>query len=501
MFQKITLSIFFLFLAQCKPDLNNPNDPKSSDFYLQLGLQSALVGNVCNNFSQFQFVYGDGSNDTRGTGILQLQDGNIAIFGFTKAPLVSGQTQGTNGAFTTAGVNQAYLMKVSGRTGEIIWIDYLGFMYDSISFLPKLRQFSNGDIAVAFITEGTEQNVSGGPLSNKSGSYFAVYVGRHAIDGRRRWYTYLDTPDMGNFLDYVLDTADNIHIFALLEETLGNTPFEEVSLTGTQVPTTGTDIAYLKLNGSGAPLRQSILESPANDFVNHVFLVGDAIFLSGTTAGNFAGTSQPFPGNMQPYIARISASTSATDWVSYVGGNVTFGGVEQLYGTPDSIYALIRTNGSWGTPVVSPVNDTYHYSLNEVRWDGGQGWHTFFGMTAFDIPAIESPPMNTDRSTGLLRIRTRVSPDQARYDTDLNLVTGSGAGLNQIADIFVNPISGTYQRVNYSSNLATSQRRRTDQILEVCGGNQFYYLNVLQPDSGTLPFQTELVSEIGLPTN
>lgn len=498
------IRILFLFcifiLLSCKPDLNNPNDPTKEDFWTRTFLQSFLLGDSCGNFTAWERRYGSGSYATYGTDFLFLPNGDIVVVGATEDPILPGNSQGITGEFQgTPGVSlNLFLLRLSRNNGDIVWIDYLGQLYSNLNFNPKLSQFANGDLAVSFISIGSGQSVPG-LLSPRVANPNSIYVGRHSVDGIRKWYTYLDSPDVGNFLVTTVDPFDRIHLFLVNEGANGHTAFSElptpqnVSLGSTS----DTDILYAILSGEGEGVSQQYISSDSNDFPFNVSYKNGFLYLAGTTAGSISGSSHPAVGIEKPFIAKFNVASSAREFLIYNGNpSTTYGDSRQLVVTDTSILQLVTTNSAWSSVVREPMqNDTEHYAFAQYDLNGSLQWVSFLGNSSFDIPSFEEPPTLLDSRTGLWRNRSRIPNTFVRYTSGSSVATGEGNGAYQIADVYIRPNTGLFESIRYTSNLTSPEARRTDQMKELCTG-KMGYMDRIFTTSGTTPtklgFQTSL---------
>ncbi|MCW7479658.1 hypothetical protein [Leptospira kanakyensis] len=58
----------------------------------------------------------------------------------------------------------------------------------------------------------------------------------------------------------------------------------------------------------------------------------------------------------------------------------------------------------------------------------------------------------------------------SRFTSSPDVSTGEGTGAYTLADVFINPESGTFNRFHYSSNLTLPAMEQTEVMREVCSG-------------------------------
>lgn len=489
---RILIPICFIILLACKPDLNNPNDPAKSDFWIRNFIQSLLLNDGCRNFSIWERRYGTGLYSTYGTDFLFLPDGDIIVIGATEDPIIPGQLQGITGSFQgTVGASlNLFLLRISRNNGDILWVDYLGQFYSNLNFNPRLSQFSNGDLAVSFISIGSGQNVPG-LLSPRVANPYSIYVGRHRTDGSRSWYTYLDSVDVGNYLVSGVDGLDQIHLFLVNEGSNGHTPFSELPtpLNTSIGGESDTDILYGILTGDGQGVSQKYITSFNNDFPFNLTFKNGFMYLAGTSAGSMNGYIHPSIGQSLPYILKVN-SDGNIEFIVYNGStSSSYGDSRQLVVNDTSILQLVKTNSSWSSVVKEPMqNDTEHYAFAQYDLNGSLQWVSFLGYSSADVPMFEEPPTLFESSTSLWRNRSRLPNTFDRYTSGQSVAEGSGTGVYQIADVWISPLTGLFQKIQYSSNLGGTESKRTDQMKELCTG-KFGYMDRIFTTESTTPTQ------------
>ncbi|EMY61891.1 putative lipoprotein [Leptospira terpstrae serovar Hualin str. LT 11-33 = ATCC 700639] len=497
MLHRLFLAILFLIAFSCKLNLNNPNDPATNDFWLRNLIQSALLNNSCSNFSQWNRRYGTGNYSTFGTDFQFLPNGDIVIVGITEDPINSGELQGITGSFAgTPGLTKNFfIMRVARNNGDIQWIDYLGEVYSSLNFKPRLHLYSNGDLAVSFIAMGSGQFIPSN-ISPKADAGMSVYLGRHRGDGSRVWYTYLDSIDLGIYLVTTVDNLDRFHFFITLDGGNGHTPLLELpSIENSSLGSeSDTDILYGNIDQNGIGIFQKYISSSGNDFPFNVSYSNGYVYLAGTTDGSVEGTTHPSLGTQLPYITKFNTISGVREIFVYNGyTSATYGDSRQIAVSNTSILQLLTTNISWSTVVKEPIqSDTQHYAFAQYNLNGGLQWISFLGSSSGDVPNFEEPPTLLD-SSGLWRNRSRIPNTFDRYTSGASVTSGTGTGTYQIADVWIRPESGAFDRIRYSSNLGGTVNQRTDQMKELCGGKFGYMDKVFSTESDSpsqLGFQT-----------
>ncbi|EOQ90092.1 putative lipoprotein [Leptospira yanagawae serovar Saopaulo str. Sao Paulo = ATCC 700523] len=496
---RILIPICFIILLSCKPDLNNPNDPARSDFWIRNFLQSLLFNDGCRNFSTWERRYGSGMYETYGTDFLFLSDGDVIVIGATQDPIIPGISEGVTGSFQgTPGVSfNLFLMRLSRNNGDIVWVDYLGQLLSNFNFNPRLSKFANGDLAISFISIGDGQNVPG-LLSAREANLNSIYVGRHKTDGSRTWYTYLDSVDVGNFLASAVDGLDQIHLFLVNEGSNGHTAFTELPTpqNSPQGSESDTDILYAILEGNGQGKLQKYISSDYYDFPNNASYANGSVYLGGVSAGSMNGYTHPGIGQTLPYILKVNTEGNI-DFLVYNGNpSTTYSDSRQLFVNETSILQLITTNSSWSSVVKEPMqNDTEHYAFAQYDVNGSLQWVSFLGSSIGDVASFDEPPTIFDSRSGLWRNRSRIPNVFDRYSSGSLVSNGDGSGTYQIADVFIQPATGLFESIRYTSNIPSPESKRTDQIKELCTGKIGYMDRIFTSTETTptkLGFQTSM---------
>lgn len=131
---------------------------------------------------------------------------------------IIGRTQSTglatNGAWDTtlSGTSDAFLAKLSGYTGKILWSTYYGgSSYDdgiSVVIGANLHVYIGGDTysTDAMATLNAFQTTLSGQDLNDS------FLARFNPDGMRQWGTYFGAPNDDDLLDLAIDVNNNLYV-------------------------------------------------------------------------------------------------------------------------------------------------------------------------------------------------------------------------------------------------------------------------------------------------
>lgn len=501
--------VLILFTSSCKLKLNNPSDPTSQDFFLTNLIRAYLLSDPCLNFQTWKKTYGTGTYKTTGSDLITLSNGDYLVSGVTQEYLISGSPAGVTNSFAgSAGITlNTFLMRVSHSNGEILWVDYLGEAVNERTYKPKLRKYPNGDISVAFIVKGAEQP---GTINAKSGvgAASALFVGRIREDGTRVWFTYLDSASIGEYVTSAMDTSNRLHVF--IENVYNSTTMSHTSfvdgptiLNASQGGTSDSDFIHLAVNESGSMLFQSYFTSPGNDFVFGAEANANGLFITGATNLGVGGTTHPTPNLQIPYVMKLSETDENILWYSYLGiaAEGGYGDPNRFLVKDDVIYTIGSaryTYGSPAEPIVAADGVRKHFLFSKLNTSGAVQWNSFLGNSTEDVLALtEAEPIFL--TSGQLLVRTQATETSGRFTSLPDATTGEGAGPYTLADVFINPQMGTFNRFHYSSNLTSPTQERTEVMREVCVG-KLVRLNYTKFSALPSPNPTQIsIEKVSLP--
>lgn len=476
-FFSFSVFVFVLFTSSCKLNLNNPSDPRSKDFFLTNLLKEFLLSDPCLNFRTWKKTYGSGTFKTTGSDLIVLSNGDYLVSGITREYLIPGSSSGvTNGFAGSAGVNlNTFLMRVSHTNGAILWVDYLGEASSEVTYKPKLRKYSNGDISVAFIVKGSEQP---GTINAKSGigTASALFVGRIREDGTRVWFTYLDSVSIGEYIVSAMDTSNRLHVFI---ENYGGSPANSPFVDGPAIsntsldPGSDSDMIHLAVNENGSMIFQRYFTSAGGDYIFGAEANASGLFITGTTNQGANGTIHPNSLYQMPFVMKLNEVDGTTIWYQYFGTTAeTNYGSTRFFVKDDFIYMIGAgryTYGSPSEPIVAADGANKHYIFTKLNTSGAVLWNSFLGSATESVmDTTESEP--TFLSSSQLFVRMQTTATTGRFTSTPDSTTGDGSGPYTLADVFINPQTGTFNRFHYSTNLAPPAMEQTEVMREVCSG-------------------------------
>lgn len=499
----LSLFVILTFSTSCKLRLNNPSDPNSQDFFLTQLLRAYSLFDPCPGFQTWKKTYGTGIYKTTGSDLIVLSNGDYLVSGITQEYLIPGSSSGVTNSFTgSAGITlNTFLMRVSHTDGAILWVDYLGEAVDERSYKPKLRKYPNGDISVAFIVTGASQPT---PLNAKSGIGIpSLFVGRIREDGTRVWYTYFDSDSIGVYVVSALDLSNRLHVF--IENVGSHLAF--VDGPGISNSTLGggtdSDFIHVAVNENGTMAYQRYFSSSGNDFVFGAEANLSGLFITGASNQSVSGTTHPNVGSVVPFVMKLNEADGTILWYTYLGiaAEGDYGDPNRFLVKDDLIYTIGSarfTYGSPAEPIVAADGVRKHFVFSKLNTSGAVLWNSFLGSATEDVLSMtESDPLFLSSSQLLMRTQTSVT--NGRFTSSPDATTGEGTGPYALADVFINPLTGTFNRFHYSSNLVSPTQERTEVMREVCFG-KLARLNYTKFSATPSPNPTQIsIENVSLP--
>lgn len=502
----LLLSFAFCF-STCKLILNNPSDPTAEDFFETQVLRAFLLSDPCLNFQTWKRNYGTGTNKTTGSDLILLSNGDYLVSGVTRQYIIPGSPTGVTNNF--AGTNgttlNTFLMRVSKDNGDIVWVDYLGEASSENYYKPNLRKYSNGEISVALIVTGASQP---SPLNAKSGiGVPALFVSRVREDGTRVWYTYLDSPSIGERVVSAMDATNRLHVFVEILAANGHASFVDgpAILNSTLGGGSDTDTIHLAVNENGFMIFQRYLTSSGSDDVYGAEANGNGLFIIGNSTQNIDGTvSHPDVGLPVPFLIKPNELDGTIIWSRYLGTNAEggYGDPNRILLKDDQIFYLGAARNSYGSRIVEPLvaaEGLYkHFLFSKYNTNGDFLWNSFLGSSSEGIVEFsDSRPMFLSSSQVLFRAHS--STTTGRYNSVPNTFTDQATGVYPIANVFLNPFTGEFDRFVYQSNLASPTQEKTEVMREVCNG-KLVRLNYTKFTTANFPENTQIsIENVTLP--
>ncbi len=99
-------------------------------------------------------------------------------------------------------------------------------------------------------------------------------------------------------------------------------------------------------------------------------------------------------------------------------------------------------------------------------------------------------------SSSQVLIRTHASATTGRFTSSPNSITDLASGNYPIADVYLNPFTGEFNRFVYQSNLVPPAQEKTELMREVCHG-KLVRLNYTKFSTTNFPENTQISIENG----
>ncbi|KJD31672.1 PKD protein [Tamlana nanhaiensis] len=228
---------------------------------------------TANHQLQWQKAFG-GSDDDRGTSIIQTQDGGFAIFGFSKSDDFD--------VAENAGAKDYWLLKLD-TSGEILWQKNFGFIGDD-NGTSLIETVDNGFLLIGVL----DVTASGGEgiskqqnIKHAGGDYWAIKLD---ASGNKQWSNYYG----GSFTDTpysVVQTNDNGYLI------VGSSDSDDVDIAGNigsydfwvvKISETGALLWEKSFGGTEIDEARAIIKTTDNNYV----IVGDTRSNNGNVSFN-----------------------------------------------------------------------------------------------------------------------------------------------------------------------------------------------------------------------
>ncbi|WP_411823807.1 hypothetical protein [Leptospira sp. 'Mane'] len=491
----LLISLLSFALIHCKLNLNNPGDPRSSDYFLA-GILNELFAPQCRVWTK---SYGSGINLTMIYDLGVLPNGDLVVIGTTNEPLTGGtETKiATNTPFSgSVGVDlNLYIVRISVKTGVPVWIDYLGKPDNSDSARPTIKISQAGEILVGAGALPTELSNSISPMAGNSTSFL---LAKYDQEGKRIWHTYLDSIDLTWPYAFAVDTQNYIHLFLKLNGGNNHSPISEFP-SPTNSPsgeTAYTDIIYGLLSSEGKPISQQYLQATGSEEVTVAIRIGDSVYFGGASQNSLSTSNaglHPSPGNQRNFIAKTKVNAShmqETEWSTYVGSSSSLDmRLRRLLEVNGAPFTIGFANDSFGSPAEPILNSGLRNLLYQSFTTKGDSlWHSYIGHSTSS--AIE----------GLVMTGVNPSNSETIYATTIGqqtgekfLVSNTSIEANQpngspfpITNLRINRNTGKFERIFYEPN-------KTYPVL-------YYKSNVVQACTGIMAIAYQEIPEFNVST-
>ncbi len=271
------------------------------------------------------------------------------------------------------GLRDAFVARLNGTTGALIWHTFLGGAGDDAGLDITV------DVAGNVYVTGNSDTTWGAPVNPYGGGFFDAFVARlNGTTGALIWHTFLGGTGNDGGSGIAVDAANNVYVTG------------SSGAWGTPVrPFGGIEDTYVaRLNGTtGALVWHTFLGGIGLDFGNDI-AVGAAgnVYVTGQSDGTWGTPANPFNGGLgDAFVARLNGTTGALIWHTFLGGTGSDSGSGIAVDVAGNVYVTGNSDATWGAPV-NPYGGGF-FDAFVARLNGTTGaliWHTFLGGTGSD---------------------------------------------------------------------------------------------------------------------
>ncbi|MCP4602394.1 MAG: hypothetical protein GY847_18075 [Proteobacteria bacterium] len=275
--------------------------------------------------------------------------------------LIAGLTYGDLGGGTMGAID-AYVMKLSGTNGDVLWLEQFGTATHDRAFSVSVD--GNDDVLVTGHTWG---NLDGG---GSAGSLNAFVRKLSRMDGSMLWSEQFDSGNNDEAYSVSVDSNNDVLFAGTTEGVLGG------SASG------GKDAYVMKLSGiDGAVLWNEQFGTGDEDIVNSVILDGgDDVLVAGYTYGDLFG--EGIAGDRDAYVTKLSGLNGNMMWAKQIGTSVYDSAYSVSVTKNDDVLIAGNTYGDlFGVGNAGGI-DAYVLKLSGA--DGTDLWTNQFGTSAND---------------------------------------------------------------------------------------------------------------------
>jgi len=296
-----------------------------------------------------------------GWGITADKYGYIYVTGW------SGATWGSPVDDYAGGDRDAFVAKLSPH-GDLIWNTFLGSGSRDES-KKAIAVDADGNVYVA----GSSRATWGSPVNAYTGNLDAFVV-KLDRDGSVQWNTFLGTAGQNDHgYGIVVDAAGDVYVCG-----------QSGSQWGAPVVwhSGGTDAFLAKVDSSGELKWNTFMGSSSDDSATDVHLMGDSLFVAGSSAAEWGSPVRGSAGDTDAFVAKFDVSGNL-DWNTFLGSD----DFDLPYGIcADSSGNSFVTGYSldeWGDPIRRYSSDADAF-VAKLSSSGELLWNTFLGGALYD---------------------------------------------------------------------------------------------------------------------
>lgn len=285
-----------------------------------------------------------------------------------------------------AGNGDGFLAKLNSQ-GALVWSTFLGGSgYDKAYSV----EVAGDSVYVA----GLSLEAWGTPIRPFSGGDADAFVARlSAVDGVRSWHTFLGGTDFDDTLGG-LDVDAHGYVYVAGNSLVG---WGAPVVTHTVGQSSDVFVARLAPTGvlswhtfMGAAYQAADL---GGDYGRDLVTDGSYVYVAGHSDFTWGAPLRPFGGGVRDaFLTRLTASTGALDWHTFLGGSDDDIGLEVTL-SGEAVFVAGQSSATWGTPVRPYSPHGYDGFVVRVTPAGQLSWNTFLGRGVNEPPVTTSDPV------------------------------------------------------------------------------------------------------------
>jgi Beta-propeller repeat len=307
------------------------------------------------------------SNWDEGRAIALDASGNVYVAGFSVTSW---------GAPVTphAGDFDAFIAKLDGTTGALMWNTFMGSSSDD--YILGIAVAPNGKVYVA----GQSRASWGTPVNLHAGDYNA-FAAKLDTNGALEWNTFMGSGSGDYGFGIAVDASGSVYMVGQSFANWG-TPVNPYS--GNTPYAGSNDTFAAKLDPNGILVWNTFMGSSGGDYVSGIALDSSgSVYVTGYSGVSWGTPITPHAGNEDAYVAKLDATTGALVWNTFMGSTSGDTGLGIAVDASGNVYVPGYSYSSWGTPINSHAGGLDAFAA-KLDANGAVLWNTFMGGSGSD---------------------------------------------------------------------------------------------------------------------
>lgn len=296
--------------------------------------------------------------------------------------LVTGDSGGSWGAPKRphSGGDDAFIAKLSGNDGSLLWNTFLGGSYTDYG--RGIVASSSGEILVT----GYSNKSWGAPIRVFTGKEDAFVSKLSGSDGSLIWNTFLGGDELERGYGVTLNQNNDVLITGESNSNWGNPTHPYTEGQGSRGYDWAFDVFIVKLSShDGSMIWNTFLGSTDHDGgFSVVSDFGGSLFIAGYSSGAWGSPRHHWSGFNDAFIAKLSGSDGDLVWNTFLGGTDYDEGYSISLDSSEGVLVSGFSAATWGVPVRAHSGGWDALVAKLAKNDGSLVWHTFIGGASAD---------------------------------------------------------------------------------------------------------------------